>query len=79
MRVMTKEEYDEYMAAHTANARVAMKEHDQLPVYLRLKHYSGSGLGGTETDHTWNRQHQQARLSRYRITPAQLRRMGIGC
>ena len=78
MHVMTKEEYDKFMEAHAANARVDMSYHDRLPWYVRLKHYSGSDLGRKNTDLTWNRSNQQAREPRYKLSPAMLRRLGIG-
>lgn len=74
MRIMTKDEYDQWMAEHIAYAKQYMKEHDRLPINKRMKEY---GYNGIKHDFTWNRNNQQARRPRYTVSPVQLRRIGI--
>lgn len=71
MHIMTKDEYDQWMANHIAYAKQYMTEHDMLPIDTRMAEYGGR-------DHTWNQQHRQAQPHRYTLSSVQLRRMGVG-
>jgi hypothetical protein len=53
-----------------------MKGHDDMHRASRLENYSNNG-GYSKEDPDWNKPHKQAR-QRYTLTPARLRRMGIG-
>ena len=57
-------------------AELRMEGHDDMPRKVRLQHYSNNGGLGGERDTAWNKPLKQAR-ERYKLTPAQLRRMGI--
>lgn len=71
---MTFEE--EIQRAVKEQAERRMFRHDHSAYYLRR--YGYAGMTG-EHDAEWDIWHQPAPTPRYRLTPAQLRRMGITC
>jgi hypothetical protein len=56
--------------------RLDMQKHDSLSLENRMINYTTNGLWEV-VDPTWNRQNRPAPKPRYKLSPAQLRRMRI--
>lgn len=57
---------------------VRMEAHDTSSTDQRMRGYAGIGIIKIMRDPNWNRPNKPAPKPRYRLSPAQLRRMGIG-
>lgn len=67
--------YDEFKALKE-RCEVEMASHDRAGCDLRMLNYQGKDFAPV-LDPTWNHSHRPAPKPRYKLNPAQLRRMRV--